>query len=927
MKNTMKKLILFQLLAGALLIGASGCEKQKTYRIGVSQCASDDWRSKANDEMLREAMLHEDVSVEIRSAEDNSARQVEDIRYFADNGFDLIIASPNEEEALTPIIKDVYERGIPVVLFDREINGDSYTSRIVSDNLGIGREAGTYALNLGHKLGRAPRAIELRGLPDCTPATKRHRGFTETFTAGGGIIAGSGVANWKKEDAVRVTDSLLELYPDIDIIYAHNDRMAIGASEVCQRRGIRDRVKIIGIDAAPKIGIAAVADSTIDATFLYPTEGHLILNTAIDILKGRPTQKDVSLPASSPVDLSNADILLLQDKSLQQETEKMRELKMRIDTYWEKHSAQTSLFYASIVILLLVIAILFMVLRAYWVHKRVQKELMHKNMLLEKQGEEEKKLNRQIAEATRSKLAFYTNVSHDLRTPLTLISEPVNQLVAAESLTPREHSLALLIQKNSRILLRLINQILDFRKLENGRLSLNLAEIDFTVAVKEWMESFREAARAHDIRLSLADSEPLTLAVDPEKMERIFFNIISNAIKYTPVGGAITVSYAVEGENLVMRFSDTGRGIAASEISRIFESFYQSADHGAAIGSGIGLSLVKAFVELHGGTISVESTPGVGSVFTVTIPVRHVDGPATTPAPLITDAEVVAELRRVGPVSDPAATTVAEPSAPVAQENLPVLLVIDDNADMRLLVKEILGDQYRIHEAADGRAGLAAAMRLVPDIIICDVMMPVMDGLECCRLIKEEVTTSHIPVLMLTACALDHQRVQGYDSGADAYLPKPFTAELLVSRCRNLIANRRRIRELWARPVAAPSSTAPESASPTPAADIDNRFYARFLDIFTAQMSNPELSIEEIASEMGLGHSQFYRKIKALTGYTPVELIRQLRLREGRRMLTATDKSISEIAYAVGFSSPAYFTKCYRAAFNETPSALRDKLG
>ena len=927
MKNTMKKLILFPLLAGALLIGASGCEKQKTYRIGVSQCASDDWRSKANDEMLREAMLHEDVSVEIRSAEDNSARQVEDIRYFADNGFDLIIASPNEEEALTPIIKDVYERGIPVVLFDREINGDSYTSRIVSDNLGIGREAGTYALNLGHKLGRAPRAIELRGLPDCTPATKRHRGFTETFTAGGGIIAGSGVANWKKEDAVRVTDSLLELYPDIDIIYAHNDRMAIGASEVCQRRGIRDRVKIIGIDAAPKIGIAAVADSTIDATFLYPTEGHLILKTAIDILKGRPTQKDVSLPASSPVDLSNADILLLQDKSLQQETEKMRELKMRIDTYWEKHSAQTSLFYASIVILLLVIAILFMVLRAYWVHKRVQKELMHKNMLLEKQGEEEKKLNRQIAEATRSKLAFYTNVSHDLRTPLTLISEPVNQLVAAESLTPREHSLALLIQKNSRILLRLINQILDFRKLENGRLSLNLAEIDFTVAVKEWMESFREAARAHDIRLSLADSEPLTLAVDPEKMERIFFNIISNAIKYTPVGGAITVSYAVEGENLVMRFSDTGRGIAASEISRIFESFYQSADHGAAIGSGIGLSLVKAFVELHGGTISVESTPGVGSVFTVTIPVRHVDGPATTPAPLITDAEVVAELRRVGPVSDPAATTVAEPSAPVAQENLPVLLVIDDNADMRLLVKEILGDQYRIHEAADGRAGLAAAMRLVPDIIICDVMMPVMDGLECCRLIKEEVTTSHIPVLMLTACALDHQRVQGYDSGADAYLPKPFTAELLVSRCRNLIANRRRIRELWARPVAAPSSTAPESASPTPAADIDNRFYARFLDIFTAQMSNPELSIEEIASEMGLGHSQFYRKIKALTGYTPVELIRQLRLREGRRMLTATDKSISEIAYAVGFSSPAYFTKCYRAAFNETPSALRDKLG
>ncbi len=409
-------------------------------------------------------------------------------------------------------------------------------------------------------------------------------------------------------------------------------------------------------------------------------------------------------------------------------------------------------------------------------------------------------------------------------------------------------------------------------------------------------------------------------------MERVFFNIMSNAFKHTPDNGRISFSSSADESHLSFCIKDSGSGISADQLDKIFDRFYQ-VDKIHPQGSGIGLSLVKAFVELHGGTISVESTPGVGSVFTVTIPVRHVDGPATTPAPLITDAEVVAELRRVGPVSDPAATTVAEPSAPVAQENLPVLLVIDDNADMRLLVKEILGDQYRIHEAADGRAGLAAAMRLVPDIIICDVMMPVMDGLECCRLIKEEVTTSHIPVLMLTACALDHQRVQGYDSGADAYLPKPFTAELLVSRCRNLIANRRRIRELWARPVAAPSSTAPESASPTPAADIDNRFYARFLDIFTAQMSNPELSIEEIASEMGLGHSQFYRKIKALTGYTPVELIRQLRLREGRRMLTATDKSISEIAYAVGFSSPAYFTKCYRAAFNETPSALRDKLG
>ena len=275
-----RKIILVSLFV--VLMSLLGCSEEKTYKIGVSQCSQDDWRMKMNDEINREIMFHEDAVVEIRSADDNNERQISDIRYFADNDFDIIIVSPNEAAALTPIIKEVYERGIPVVVFDRNINGDTYTARIGVDDEGLGRSAAHYAL---HMLGSEAKAIEIYGLSGSTPAVGRHKGFVGEFEAGGGSVLAGVPGNWNKEDAVRVVDSLLTVYPDVDLIYAHNDRMAIGASEVASRRGRRD-IKIIGIDAAPDIGIRAVADSVIDATFLYPTEGHRVLQTALAILKG-----------------------------------------------------------------------------------------------------------------------------------------------------------------------------------------------------------------------------------------------------------------------------------------------------------------------------------------------------------------------------------------------------------------------------------------------------------------------------------------------------------------------------------------------------------------------------------------------------------------------------------------------------------------
>lgn len=901
-----RKIVLVSLFV--VLMSLLGCSEEKTYKIGVSQCSQDDWRMKMNDEINREIMFHEDAVVEIRSADDNNERQISDIRYFADNDFDIIIVSPNEAAALTPTIKEVYERGIPVVVFDRNINGDTYTARIGVDDEGLGRSAAHYAL---HMLGSEAKAIEIYGLSGSTPAEGRHKGFVGEFEAGGGTVLAGVPGNWNKEDAVQVVDSLLTVYPDVDLIYAHNDRMAIGASEVASRRGRRD-IKIIGIDAAPEIGIRAVADSVIDATFLYPTEGHRVLQTALAILKGEPYERETILPVSSAVDLSNADILLLQNDNLKQETDKMRLLKTRIDDYWEKHSSQTSLFYASIAIIVLLFGVGFLLLRAYWQRSRHQKELLAQNRLLEEERDKQKSLNSQLQDATQSKLMFFTNVSHDLRTPLTLIAEPVSQLSHADNLTASQLSLMKIADKNVKILQRLINQILDFRKYENGKLGLHLIEADINRSIRDWMESFYSIARKRDIdlRLEVSDS-PMPMAFDSEKIERVFFNLLSNAFKYTANNGKITVSYAAVDDELVLRVADTGEGISERDLGSIFDRFYQ-AERVHPRGSGIGLSLAKAFVELHGGTISVESTVGKGSVFTVRLPIRHVAESTAEHEKSISAADVDMELD----------TTESEISM---NPDKPIVLVIDDNSDIRSMVGQLLNNEYNIITASNGKEGVRMAARYVPDLVICDVMMPVMDGMECCRRIKSEVTTSHIPVLMLTACTMDEQRIEGYDNGADGYLSKPFSSAVLLSRCASLIANRKRIKELWHANKLAGETVSSQPVR-VPSKDIDNEFYNRFLEIFKTEMGNADLSVDMIASRMGLERSQFYRKIKALTNYAPVELMRRLRLQQGHILLTSSDRTISEIAYEIGFSTPAYFTKCYREAYGVTPTETRNNI-
>lgn len=909
MKNITYLLVLISLLL-------CSCEHQRHYRIGVSQCSDDDWRAKMNGEMLREIMFHPEVTLDIRSANDDSQRQIADLMDFINEGVDLIIVAPNEAEALTPVIRDIYEAGIPVLVFDRSINGDYYTAFQGADNAGIGAEAAKYAV---WRIPDNPSVLEIKGLESSTPALERSRGFisrlhelVDTFN----IVSVPGL--WTYEDAYPVAFEALKNHTDINIVYAHNDRMALAASDAANKLGVSP--VIIGIDAAPDIGMKAVEEGRIDATFLYPTEGARIIKTALAILGGEPFDSVVTIPPSNAVTASNVGVLLRQYQELALETQHLELLKSELDDYWARHNTQTIILVAAGIILVLAFGVIFTVLKAVWIHKNNREKLSRKNAQLEEQKNELISLNQKLNDATQSKLMFFTNVSHDLRTPITLISEPVALLATADNLTEQQHSLVRIADKNIRILRRLINQILDFRKYENDKLPLSLTEIDLGHQMSEWLSAFSTLARKRhiDLKADLPPPGTLVMAIDVEKIERVCFNLVSNAFKYSPDNATISVKCHLKDDTAIIVVSDTGKGIPANEIKNVFERFFQ-VEKVHPTGSGIGLSLAKAFVEMHGGTISVESEEGHGSTFTVTIPVKHVAEVAEEVTATISETDVNSEL-------DVVDTTPME-----VDTGKPVLLVIDDNEDILSLVSQLLGDEYNIITARNGKQGIKMATKYIPDVIVCDVMMPVMDGLECCRNLKEEISTSHIPVLMLTACSMDEQRVQGFESGADGYLSKPFNTDVLKAQVRNLIRNRNLIKNLWqGSKTATPISEEPtrdESTLKKGVSNIDNEFYQRFVDLVEKNMSDPELSVDRLAQEMGFARSQFYRKIKALSNYSPVELLRSMRLRAARRLLTTTEKSISEVGYDVGFSSAAYFSKCFHDEFGETPSQLRERLG
>lgn len=908
----MKNYLLLSILclAGILM---SCTQKHTRYRIGVSQCSDDEWRHKMNNEIVREALFYDGVEVEIRTAKDNNRNQIADIKYFIDKKVDLLIVAPNEAAAITPVVEKAYRQGIPVVVIDRKILSDKYTAFVGADNYEIGKDVGQYILNRLHGKGKV---LEITGLEGSTPAMERHKGLTDVLKEEPGIeITASVDGAWLQSVAGEKMDSVFQTNKNIDLVFAQNDRMAIGAYLSARQQQLEKEMLFVGIDALPgkEYGVEQIINGVLDATFIYPTGGDKVVQVAMDILEKRPYERDTKL-STALVDKTNARVMQLQTDHITEQDGKIERLNNQVNEYLSRYSAQTMFLYACLIILLLFAALLAIIVRAYWTKNRMNMELSRQKKKLEEQRDQLISLSKQLEEATHAKLVFFTNVSHDFRTPLTLVADPVEQLLEDKALTPRQQSLLKVVHKNVHILLRLVNQILDFRKYENDKLELVRANMNLRVQLQEWSHSFQTLALKKHIHFVLEvndDRADYLMAVDAEKMERVYFNLLSNAFKFTPENGTITVTLSTltkeeGGRYARLVVADTGSGISVQHIRHIFDRFYQIDVNHA--GSGIGLALAKAFVELHGGEITADSVEGKGTVFTVDIPMTVVEEPSAdlVHEPRITQQTVVEELEDM------------ETEEQIPDENKECILIIDDNADVRDYVKSLLKEEYTVIEAPDGRAGLKKAMKYVPDAIICDVMMPVMDGLECCRKLKTELQTSHIPVMLLTACSLDEQRIQGFECGADSYISKPFNSKLLLVRLRNLMDNHKRLKQFFGDKT---------TLSKEPVSDVDKGFVDRFRELIEENLADSELSVEDLGSKMGLSRVQLYRKIKALTNYSPNELVRIARLKKAASLLASSEKTISEITYEVGFTSPSYFTKCYKDYFGESPTDFLKRRG
>ncbi|TXN35207.1 tetratricopeptide repeat protein [Flagellimonas hymeniacidonis] len=515
----------------------------------------------------------------------------------------------------------------------------------------------------------------------------------------------------------------------------------------------------------------------------------------------------------------------------------------------------------------------------------------------------------QLEEVNQLKTRFFHNISHEFRTPLTLILGPLEQLKSTvdSSIQPTLD----MIERNGKRLLKLINQLLDLSKIEEGKISLKASHIDIVPLIKGWATSFQSMAEIKGVGLSLnLKKESHFLYVDKEKLEEIIINLLSNALKYTPSGGSVSLDVDESENQLYITVSDTGDGIPKEELEYIFNRFYQAsnANTESQIGTGIGLALVKELVELHKGTITVDSEVDKGSVFKVALPLgkEHL-----SPNEIVTISSTIATTieRQQSDLPTECETIGSE------NEELPILLLIEDNADLRTYIKSVLKNHYCIREAFDGEEGISQAVELIPDIIISDLMMPKVDGLEVCKTLKEDVRTSHIPIILLTARSSKEDKIEGLKSLADDYLTKPFNNEELLVRIENLVEVRSKMQQHFSTgEILKPKKVTLNS--------IDQDFIKKVTDVLEVEIANENFGVVELADAVALSRSQLFRKIKAITNLTPNEFIRSFRLHRAMDMLKQQSGTIAEIAYSVGFQNPSYFSKCFHEQFGELPSDI-----
>ena len=709
---------------------------------------------------------------------------------------------------------------------------------------------------------------------------------------------------------------------DVQLIFAQNDRLAFGASRVCRKLGLDQKIKIIGVDGLPgeNGGIDLVEKGTLKATILYPTGGKEAIQTAATILDNKTFKKENVL-ATTIIDSTNVRLMRLQNEKLSALQDDIDRSEQKLNQEKMIARNQTNIIYAislSLALALILGSILFYYLRE---NKKINARLALQNEEISSQRNQLIELGRKAKEATDAKFNFFTNISHELRTPLTLILGPLEEVLSSAKLQFAIKARLEMVKKNAMRLLRLVNQLMDFRKIEEGKMKMRASENNITEFVTEITNAFTETAHKKKISYRV-DSKDAALKVwfDVNMLDKILFNILSNAFKFTDDYGSITVliNKDYSHTNAIIKIEDSGVGMGPETLEHAFDVFYQG-NEGSYKGTGLGLALSKELITLHHGSIKINSEKWKGTTFEISLPLgkAHLEANEIEKeaAPYQLNYE---EAKIYTNETEALKLSLPEEDVSTNAKNYSILL-IEDNDEIRDFLKTQLNKNYEIIEAVDGNVGLNLAYEIVPDIIVSDILLPGKDGMLITETLKNDIRTSHIPIIILTAKGSIEQQIEGLKIKADAYIVKPFNVQYLEENIKSLIRNRERLKDHYSSEL--PNETTRGNISKK----IDRKFVNEFSSIVETNIGNENFGVEDICREIGMSRVQLYRKVKAVLGLNINDYILSVRMQRAKYLLLNEDLTIAEISYRVGFSSQAYFSTVFKSKFGVTPKAFKEE--
>lgn len=880
-------------------------------RVGFSQAmTTDDWRKQMNSSIKIEASLHPEVDLTIKDAHNNVAKQIEDIERFISNKVDVIIVSPIQSKPLTAVVEKSMKAGIPVLIVDRKIEGESYTAYLGADNIEIGRIAGRYIIS--HSKGSG-NIIEITGASGSSPAYERTLGFNQIINENKRFkIVNTIQGDWEKESVKAPLKAILLQNPNIEYIFAHNDRMALSAWETAKTLGLEKKIKFIGVDALNSVngGIELVKNGVLDGTILYPTGGNEALKLALKMYNNESIPRN-NILNTIVIDKNNAEIIENQMDKVDQQQLVIESQQGAIKVQEREYASQNNL-----VRLLSFFLVIILSLTIYSIYSTIsiskkKKQLERINQTVIDQNNEIQEMAQIADKSNEAKLNFFTGLSHEFKTPITLIMSYVESLIENEKIK----GTALidevkLIHKNSNRLLRLINQLLDFRKIEEQKFTLRASNTKIYDFTNEVMANFKGEAARRNIDFQLVcKNKNLELFIDRGLMDKVYFNLLSNAFKFTPDNGKISISIVENQDNTVkIHFKDSGIGIPDDELSNVFDPFFRASNNNKN-SSGIGLHLSKEFVLLHQGTIELKSKQGSEFVITLLKGSSHlqpaeitqkVENLTSIPSLITDNLNIEPDLKNSNLISD------AEKHS---------LLIIEDNVDLVNFLKAKLSNEYVVYNS-DGSDAIEKALEIIPDIIICDINLVDKDGYEISKELKKDLRSSHIPIIILTAQSNKESVLKGLQSGVDQYLTKPFSLSILKQSLSSLLFNREKLRYYYTNNI---YRVEPESKF----GNQEQSFITKMNDIIKKNVENPKFSVEDLADKLGVSRVQLYRKVKAIIGINISDHINNIKLEKAAELLKANEMNISEIAYSLGFSSPNYFSTAFKNKFGISPKEYK----